>query len=155
MNIVMQRYGSFFFVILFLVLMFLARMSETLHCEMKDSTTVSCIRTQEKIFYNSRKSYEINDLSSVQLIKRAIGSKHNVTAVDTQGKKIVLLSVPEKATDYAQEIIQKLKALPQSEDKSMEFTRNEMHSQLLLLSLAAVVILVCLTYIFKKKKPVR
>jgi hypothetical protein len=155
MNNLMQKYGSYFFVLLFVALMFIARMSETLHCEVKDPTTVACTRTQEKIFYNSKKQYEIQDLNSLQLIKKRIGTKHNITAVDTQGKKVVLLSVPEKATDYAQEIIQKLKDLPHAEEKSIEYTRNEMHSQLLLLSIAAIVILVCLTYLFKKKKPTR
>jgi hypothetical protein len=151
----MQKYGSFIFVILFLILMFIARMSENLNCVAKDQTSITCTRIQDRIFFNSNKTNDITDLNTIELTKKAMGSRHNITAMNAKGKKIVLLSVPEKGTDYAKEIIQKLKTLPQSEIKTVEYTRNEMHSQLLLLSVAGLVILVCIVLLFRKKKTIR
>ncbi len=149
----MQKFGSVFFVGLFLVFMFIARMKEHLNCEVKDATSITCVRTQDRIFFVSKKTHEISDLNSITLSNRPISSKHNITALNTQGKKVVLLSVPEKATDYATDIIAKLKALPQAEEKTIEYVRNEMHSQLLLLAVAGLVVLVSLFYLFKRKKP--
>lgn len=151
----MQRFGSFFFVILFLVFMFMARMSEHLNCEAKNDTSISCIRTQDRIFHNSRKEFIISDLNSITLHKRTLGLKHNIKAINSEGKLVVLLSVPEKDTEYAQEIIQKLKTLPQAEEKNLEYSRNEMHSQLILLSVVGLVVLVCIGLLFKKKRPIR
>lgn len=151
----MQKYGSFFFVALFIILMFVARMSENLNCTAKSETSITCTRIQDRIFFNSNKTNDIVDLNTIQLSNRAISSKHNITAMNAQGKKVVLLSVPEKATDYAKEIIEKLKTLPQSQEKTIEYTRNEMHSQLLLLSVAGVVILACIVLLLRRKKPVR
>lgn len=151
----MQRFGSFFFVALFLIFMFIARMKEHLNCEATEGTSITCTRTQDRIFFVSKKTHIINDLSSIDLIKRKIGNKHNIIATSANGNKVVLLSVPEKGTDYAQEIIQKLKTLPNAEVKSIEYVRNEMHSQLLLLAVAGLVVLVSIVYLFKKKKPVQ
>lgn len=148
----MQRFGSFFFVLLFIIFMFIARMSEHLDCAAKDETTITCTRTQDRIFYNSRRHFEINDLNSIELHKRALGGKHNIRATSVEGKQVVLLSVPEKDTAYAQEIIQKLKTLPQTEEKALDYSRNEMHSQLLLLSVVGLVILACIGLLFRKKR---
>lgn len=150
----MQRFGSFFFVALFLVFMFIARMKEHLNCEAKaDSNSITCVRTQDRIFTVSKKTHIIEDLNSIEMIKRKIGNKHNIIAKSVNGKKVVLLSVPEKKTEYADEIIQQLKNLPQAEVKSIEYVRNEMHSQLLLLAVVGLVVLVSVAYLFKKKKP--
>lgn len=153
----MQKFGSLFFVGLFLVFMFIARMKEHLNCEAKsatpESTSITCTRTQDRIFFINKKTHNISDVNSIELIKRKIGSKHNITAVSENGKKVVLLSVPEKHTDYAQEIITKLKSLPQAEVKTVEYTRNEMHSQLLLLAVVGLVVLVCLVQLLRRKKP--
>lgn len=149
----MQKYGSIFFVGLFIVFMFIARMKEHLNCEVRDATSITCVRTQDRIFFVSKRTHNITDLNSIQLTSRAISSKHNVTALNENGKKIVLLSVPEKATDYASDIIEKLKTLPQAEEKTIEYVRNEMHSQLLLLAVAGLVILVSVISLMRKKKP--
>lgn len=150
----MQRFGSLFFVILFLIFMFIARMSEHLNCEAKNDTSITCIRTQDRIFHNSKKEFVISDLNSITLHKRALGSKHNIKAINSLGKQVILLSVPEKDTEYAIEIIKKLKTLPQADEKTLEYSRNEMHSQLLLLSVVGLVILVCIVLLLKKKRPV-
>ncbi len=134
--------------------MFIARMKEHLNCEAKDVTSITCVRTQDRIFFINKKTHEVKDLNSIELIKRKIGNKHNIIFMDENGKRVVLLSVPEKGTEYAEEIIQKLKTLPQAEVKAIEYTRNEMHSQLLLLAVAGLVVLVSVVYLFKKKKPV-
>ncbi len=134
--------------------MFIARMKEHLNCEAKDGTSITCVRTQDRIFFINKKTHEVKDLNSIELIKRKIGNKHNITFMGENGKRVVLLSVPEKGTEYAEEIIQKLKTLPQAEVKTIEYTRNEMHSQLLLLAVAGLVVLVSVVYLFKKKKPV-
>lgn len=150
----MQRFGSFFFIGLFLIFMFIARMKEHLNCEAKaDSTSITCVRTQDRIFFVNKKTHIIEDLNSIEMIKRKIGNKHNIIATSVNGKKVVLLSVPEKKTEYADEIIQQLKNLPNAEVKSIEYVRNEMHSQLLLLAVAGLVVLVSVVYLFKKKKP--
>lgn len=150
----MQRFGSFFFVGLFLVFMFIARMKEHLNCEAKaDSTSITCTRTQDRIFFVSKKTHIIEDLNSIEMIKRKIGNKHNIIATSVNGKKVILLSVPEKKTEYADEIINQLKTLPQAEVKSIEYVRNEMHSQLLLLAVVGLVVLVSIIYLLKKKKP--
>jgi hypothetical protein len=151
----MQRFGSFFFVLLFIIFMFIARMSEHLDCTAKNETTISCTRTQDRIFHNSRKEFDITDLNSIALHKRALGSKHNIRALTSDGKQVVLLSVPEKDTAYAEEIIQKLKSLPQAQEKNLDYSRNEMHSQLLLLAVVGLVIFVCVGLLLTKKRPVR
>lgn len=134
--------------------MFIARMKEHLYCEAKtDEQAITCTRTQDRIFFVSKKTHEVKDLESIKLIKRKIGNKHNIIAENIIGKTVVLLSVPEKGTDYALEIIQKLKTLPQAEIKNIEYTRNEMHSQLLLLAVAGTAVLVSIVYLLKKKKP--
>ena len=147
----MQKYGSFFFVLIFIVFMLIARMSETLVCEPQSESSIKCERIQDRIFYESHRKYEIVDLNSIELHKRKIRRRHNITAISSTGKKIVLLSVPEKDFTYTNEIISKLKALPRAEEKKFEFTRNEMHSQLLLLSIAGLVVLVCIGYLLKSK----
>lgn len=150
----MQRFGSFFFVALFLVFMFIARMKEHLNCEAQaDGTSITCVRTQDRIFFVSKKTHIIKDLNSIEMIKRKIGNKHNIIAKSVNGKSVILLSVPERKTEYADDIIQQLKTLPQAEVKSIEYVRNEMHSQLLLLAVAGLVVLVSIAYLFKKKKP--
>lgn len=151
----MQRFGSFIFVLLFIAFMFMARMSEELDCEVKDATSITCVRIQDRIFHNSRKQFVISDLSTISLHKRILGLKHGIKAMDSEGKSVLLLSVPEKDTEYANEMIAKLKTLPQSEEKILEYTRNEMHSQLLLLSLVGLVVLVCVGLLFKKKRSPR
>lgn len=148
----MQRFGSAFFIGVFIVFMFIARMKEHLNCEVKDATSITCVRAQDRIFIKSRKVHEITDLNSIELQKRKIGRKHNIVATNDQGKKVVLLSVPETAHEYADEIIQKLKSLPQSEEKAIEYTRNEMHSQLLLLAVAGLVVLVSIISLMRKRR---
>jgi len=150
----MQRFGSFFFVVLFLELLFFVRMKGNVNWEARaDSTSITCVRTQDRIFTVSKKTHIIEDLNSIEMIKRKIGNKHNIIAKSVNGKKVILLSVPEKKTEYADEIIQQLKTLPQAEVKSIEYVRNEMHSQLLLLAVVGLVVLVSIAYLFKRKKP--
>lgn len=148
----MQKYGSFLFVGIFVVFMFFARMSETLVCEAKNETTIFCDRIQDRIFHESHRKYVVSDFNSIDIQKRKIGRKHYIRAISETGKKVVLLSVPEKHYDYAKEIVEQLKTLPQSETKKLEYTRNEMHSQLLLLSVAGLVALVCIVLLVRKKK---
>jgi hypothetical protein len=146
----MQRFGSFIFVLLFIAFMFIARMSEELNCESRSPTSISCTRTQDRIFHNSNKQFVISDLSTISLHKKTLGLRHSIRALDTEGRSVVLLSIPEKDTEYAYEMITKLKNLPQSQEKTLEYTRNEMHSQLLLLSVVGLVVLVCVGLLFKK-----
>ncbi len=149
----MQKYGSFFFVLIFIVFMFMARMSETLTCEPKSETSIACDRAQDRIFYESHRKYEISDLNSIELSKRKLRrKKHNIVALTSEGKKVTLLSVPEKNVSYAEDLIAQLKALPSAEEKRVEFTRSEMHSQLLLLAIVGLVMIVSIVYLLKSNK---
>ena len=138
-----------------MVFMFFARMEEHLNCEAKNETSITCTRTQDRIFTVNKRTHEISNLESIELHKRKIGRKHNIIAITDVGKSVVLLSVPEQHHEYADEIIQKLKTLPQSEEKTIEYTRNEMHSQLLLLAVVGLVVLVSVVFLLRKKRVVR
>lgn len=129
----MKRVGMLLLVVVQGFLLYAVRIRETLTCsEVAESPALTCRRIQSRLVRSRDESFNIPDARTVEFrvsghttASHAQVNTSSIEAVDSTGRRVVLLSIPARETADATRIEHQLRELALATPPRFSFERDE------------------------------